>query len=152
MNKFKHYILGVVMLALSMVPITIPPMASAATISDSVCGAAQDLTVDSTKTCADTKGSEKNFQNLLATIVNVLSLVVGALAVVMIIFAGFRYITSGGNQEGVKSAKQALIYAIIGIIIVALAQIIVKFVLNQANKTTETSKKKSSYHIRYNIS
>ena len=67
----------------------------------------------------------------IANVVNLISLVVGVAAVIMIIVGGFRYITSGGNQEGVKSAKNTIIYAIIGLVIVALAQIIVKFVLNQ---------------------
>ena len=49
----------------------------------------------------------------------------------MIIFGGFKYITSAGNQENIKSAKQTLIYAILGLVIVALAQVIVRFVLNE---------------------
>jgi hypothetical protein len=50
----------------------------------------------------------------------------------MIIVAGFRYITSGGKQESVTGAKNTILYAVIGLIIVALAQIIVRFVLNKA--------------------
>lgn len=71
----------------------------------------------------------------IANVVDLISLVVGVVAVIMIIVGGFRYITSGGNQESVKSAKNTIIYAIIGLIIVALAQIIVKFVLNTAKQT-----------------
>jgi hypothetical protein len=43
-----------------------------------------------------------------------------------------RYITSGGDSTKVSGAKNTLIYAIIGLIIVALAQLIVHFVLGQA--------------------
>lgn len=71
----------------------------------------------------------------ITNIINLISIVVGIAAVIMIIVGGFRYITSGGNQEGVKSAKNTIIYALIGLVIVALAQMIVKFVLN---KTTTT--------------
>jgi hypothetical protein len=49
----------------------------------------------------------------------------------MIIYGGFRYITSGGDSNGVTAAKNTILYAIIGLIIVALAQIIVNFVLNK---------------------
>ncbi len=73
--------------------------------------------------------------NTIANVVNLISLVVGVAAVIMIIVGGFRYITSGGNQESIKGAKNTIIYALIGLIIVALAQIIVKFVLNTATKT-----------------
>jgi hypothetical protein len=68
------------------------------------------------------------------TIVNTLSLFAGAIAVIMIIIGGFRYITSGGKEEGVKSAKNTILYAIIGLVVVGLAQIIVHFVLNNTPK------------------
>jgi hypothetical protein len=69
---------------------------------------------------------------LIATIINIFSVVVGVVAVIMIIFGGFRYITSGGDSGNVTNAKNTILYAIVGLIIVALAQFIVKFVLNKA--------------------
>ena len=72
-----------------------------------------------------------NINNTIASVVNILSAAVGIISVIMIILAGFRYITSGGKQESVASAKNSLVYAIIGIVIVALAQVIVKFVLKK---------------------
>lgn len=74
--------------------------------------------------------SGTSLNTLITKIVNILSVVVGIVAVIMIIIGGFRYITSGGKQESVTSAKNTILYAIIGLVIVALAQIIVKFVLN----------------------
>jgi beta-lactamase regulating signal transducer with metallopeptidase domain len=64
-------------------------------------------------------------------IVNVLSVVVAAVAVIMIMIGGFRYVTSGGKQESVAGAKNTIMYAIIGLVIVALAQVIVKFVIHR---------------------
>ncbi len=74
-------------------------------------------------------GSE--LERVITVIVNVLSIIVGVLAVIMIIFAGFRYVTSGGDSGRVSAAKNTLIYAIIGLVIVALAQFIVQFVLKK---------------------
>jgi hypothetical protein len=72
--------------------------------------------------------------NIIRHIVNILSAIVGVVAVIMIIIGGFRYITSGGNDTSVTSAKNTILYAIIGLIIVALAQVLVHFVLrNIAN-------------------
>lgn len=68
---------------------------------------------------------------LIKTIVNVLSWVVGVLAVIMIIYAGFQYVTSGGDSGKISNAKNTLIYAIIGIVIVAFSQAIVLFVLSK---------------------
>lgn len=70
--------------------------------------------------------------SIAKTAVNLLSLIVGVIAVIMIIYGGLRYITSGGDSGSVGNAKNTLIYAIIGLIIVALAQLIVHFVLNAA--------------------
>jgi hypothetical protein len=64
-------------------------------------------------------------------IVNVFSWIVGVIAVIMIIIGGLRYITSGGDSGNVTSAKNTILYAIIGLVIVALAQIIVRFVIGQ---------------------
>jgi hypothetical protein len=66
------------------------------------------------------------------SILNLLSVIVGVAAVIMIIISGFRYITSGGDASKVGGAKSALIYAIVGLVIVALAQVIVHFVLAKA--------------------
>jgi hypothetical protein len=49
----------------------------------------------------------------------------------MIIIGGFKYITSGGDSNNVSSAKNTILYAIIGLIIVALAQTIVRFILGR---------------------
>jgi uncharacterized membrane protein len=67
-----------------------------------------------------------------AASINILSVVVGVIAVIMIIVGGFRYITSGGASEKVTSAKNTIMYAVIGLIIVALSQVIVQFVLDQS--------------------
>ncbi|HET7060361.1 MAG TPA: hypothetical protein VFH99_03550 [Candidatus Saccharimonadales bacterium] len=75
-------------------------------------------------------GTGNNIGDLANTIVNIFSIIVGAAAIIMIIYAGFRYITSGGSSERIGSAKTTLIYAIIGLVVVALAQILVHFVLS----------------------
>lgn len=69
--------------------------------------------------------------NLVHTVVNLLSAIVGIVAVIMIIVGGFRYITSGGNDTSVTAAKNTILYAIIGLVVVALAQIIVRFTLSK---------------------
>jgi hypothetical protein len=66
---------------------------------------------------------------ILKRVVNFLSALIGVVAVIMIIFGGFRYITSGGSDTSVTSAKNTILYAIIGLVIVALAQLIVRFIV-----------------------
>lgn len=76
----------------------------------------------------------KKIDTTVDHVVNLLSVAVGIAAVIMLIIGGFRYVTSSGNQETVKAAKNTITYALIGLVIVALAQLIVNFVLN---KTTQ---------------
>ncbi len=76
-------------------------------------------------------GSSNKLEGLIRTIINVFSAIVGAISVIMIIIGGFRYITSGGSSEGVGGAKNTILYAIVGLIIVAFAQVIVQFVLQR---------------------
>ena len=82
--------------------------------------------------CSITKSEAlSKINKIVKTIVNLLSAIVGLVAVIMIIVGGFRYITSGGNDTSVTAAKNTILYAIIGLVVVALAQIIVRFTLSK---------------------
>ncbi len=64
-----------------------------------------------------------------ATITNVLLFIVGAIAVIMIVIGGLRYVLSGGNSDQITAAKNTILYAIVGIIVALLAYAAVNFVL-----------------------
>ena len=136
-GKLKRLITPAVILIGLAAPLAAPAIVSA-DIQSSLCGSAQDLSVNSTKDCTTTGGSESRFQEILATVINIFSVIVGIVAVIMIIFGGFKYITSAGNQENIKTAKTTIIYALVGLIIVALAQVIVRFVLREATTDSTT--------------
>ncbi len=84
-----------------------------------------------TATTDTSQQATNTLQETLKTILEIFSIAVGVIAVIMVILSGFRYITSGGSQEKVTSAKNSLLYAIIGLIIVALAQVLVRFTLSK---------------------
>ena len=77
-------------------------------------------------------GGQAPLNNTISKLINILSAVVGFVAVIMIIVAGFKYITSNGDANGIASAKNTVIYAIVGLLLVAMSQVIVRFVLNAA--------------------
>jgi hypothetical protein len=56
---------------------------------------------------------------------------VGIIAVIMIIFAGFKYVTSGGDSGKISSAKNTLTYAVVGIVVAGVSQLIVRFVVTK---------------------
>lgn len=78
--------------------------------------------------------SDDQVNSTLRTVVTILSLVVGMASVIVIILAGFKYIVSAGDQNRVSSAKSTLLYAMVGLAVAALAQLLIQFVLYQTNK------------------
>ena len=91
-----------------------------------------DLDTSPGTACTEGVDAIAVLNSLVARFINLLSIVVGVVSVIMIIFGGFRYITSAGRDTSVTSAKNTILYAIIGLVIVVLAQVIVRFVLQQS--------------------
>lgn len=67
------------------------------------------------------------------TVVNVMLFIIGAIAVIMLIYGGIRYTTSGGNANNVTAAKNTIIYAVIGLIVAIFAFAIVNWVVSEAS-------------------
>jgi len=79
--------------------------------------------------------------DLKDTVINIIQWALGFLglvAVVMILIGGFQWMTAGGNEEKVASAKKIISAAVIGLIIILLAWAIVIFVVNTATDVTNT--------------
>jgi hypothetical protein len=76
-------------------------------------------------------GETSNLGARVKTIVNILLYVLGAIAVVMIVIGGIRYTTSNGDSSAITSAKNTILYSVIGLIVAILAYSIVNFVLTQ---------------------
>ncbi len=67
----------------------------------------------------------------LYKVTTIIAVLTGIAAVIVIIISGFRYITSGGDTQKIASAKGALIGAIVGLVIIVLAQTIITFVMRK---------------------
>lgn len=129
MNKLRTIIVSILMLA----GLTASPLALAAPTFAAQVNPQQEA-------CLGTGGSwngstctgNSNTPDLAAiikTIVNILLFIIGAVAVIMIIVGGFRYVTSAGNASSVTAAKNTILYAVVGLVIALLAYAIVNFVL-----------------------
>lgn len=57
--------------------------------------------------------------------------IIAMLSVIMIIYGGFKYTTSGGSPDKVSAAKSVITMAVIGLIIAIFASAIVKFVIGR---------------------
>lgn len=94
------------------------------------CGAQGNLTGTN---CTPTTGADNTINDTIKRAIQIFQVIVGLISVFMLIFGGLKYITSGGESSGVTSAKNTILYAVIGLVVVALAQVIVQFVLNRVN-------------------
>ncbi len=137
--KKKSIILGVLFIIFGLV--TGAQNASAAVCPEGSIRAGQD--VKNLALCNVEAGAEENGDdNLLKTVLGIINLVLGAaglLAVVMVIYGGFRYATSQGNPANVAVAKNTILYSIIGLVIAMSAWLIVSFVVDRIDNTTTTN-------------
>lgn len=74
--------------------------------------------------------------DIVLAVVNWLLFAVGVISVVMLIVGGIKYATSAGDSNKVTSAKNTIMYAIIGLAVAVLAFAIVGFVTNTLNGGT----------------
>ena len=74
--------------------------------------------------------------DIVLAVVNWLLFAVGVVSVVMLIVGGIKYATSAGDSNKVTSAKNTIMYAIIGLAVAVLAFAIVGFVMNTLNGGT----------------
>lgn len=72
-----------------------------------------------------------SINSVIKALVNLISIFVGVLSVIMLMVGGFKYTTSSGDSGKVSSAKNTIIYSIVGLLIALFAQSIVWFVLEQ---------------------
>lgn len=68
-------------------------------------------------------------RGLIKNIINFFLGFLGLLAVVMVIYGGFLYVSSAGNEENVNKAKKILLYAVVGIIVIIAAFALVNTLL-----------------------
>ena len=69
--------------------------------------------------------------SIVTTILNTISLAIGVASVIMIIVGGLMYVTSAGDQNKVARAKDAIIYAVVGVVISIIGYALLTFVKGQ---------------------
>ena len=88
---------------------------------------------DGSNTSAVCKSTNDDLSSMIRTIVNTLLYILGAVSVLVIVIAGIMYVVSGGDLNAVNKAKNALLYAVIGLIVAILAYAIVNFVITRVS-------------------
>ena len=133
-NKIGQGLMLVPAFALLLSFATVPAYA----VTDGVCDDTS-ITLSEGADCA--KGTDQATNlfgqgGIFAAITNVLLFLIGAIAVIMLIIGGIRYVISGGDQAQVTSAKNTILYAVVGIVVAFLAFAAVRFVTNSLSNGT----------------
>jgi hypothetical protein len=64
-------------------------------------------------------------------LLSIVYMVSGAFAVIIIILAGFSYTTANGDPSKIAKAKNAIMYAVIGLVVVLIAFLVTQFVIGK---------------------
>lgn len=118
MDKFNRIVTAAVFAGGLMVAAA--PQAGAISVFDQCAG---DTSAAVCKSSSDTAPP------LIKTVINLLLFLLGAVSVFMIVLAGHRYTRSQGDAAMVKSAKDTILYAIIGLVVAVLSYSIINFTL-----------------------
>jgi hypothetical protein len=81
----------------------------------------------------DTTNPVAGPNGIIVKVTNIVAVVAGAASVVVLLVASIRYITSNGDSAGINSAKQTIIYALVGIAVIVLAHSLIVFVVSKIN-------------------
>ena len=74
--------------------------------------------------------SYENLQDFLYFLINYAITISAIVAVVSLIISGFKYILSFGDEKKIKAATSSIIYSLIGLVLVFVAPVVIKFVIN----------------------
>ena len=96
------------------------------TYADDVCNSSASEEV---KRAAGCSGGSDQLPTAIQGILNAIILILGIVAVIAIIIGGVTFMTSTGNPEKIKQARNTILYAVIGLIICVLSFVIVNFVI-----------------------
>lgn len=123
----KTYALRVLLLSIFLIPLIFLSTASAQ--QDPADVACQGISA----TGADCSGGESGLTDVIQNVVRILLFVIGAASVVMLVVGALRFTLSAGDAQAAASAKNTILYAIIGLIVASSAFLIADFVFEQVS-------------------
>ena len=124
----SFFVAGVLLLAV--LPLVTSQPVFADCISDPTSAGCPCALNSSSAACKDLSKPD-GLSNILKNATNIVLFIAGALAVIMIIYGGIRYITAHGDEKQVKVAKDTIVYSVAGLIIAILAYALVTFIFDR---------------------
>lgn len=129
----KKKVLSILLLATILLPLPAYAAGSSVDVFDDVCQRANGVSSSNPSACQDKNlgGGNPIYgpDGIIIKVFNILSVIVGIAAVISIISAGTKFVTSGSNPEEVNKAREYIQYAVIGLAVAAAAQLLIRLVL-----------------------
>jgi len=146
LNKMRSFgLISILLLSVTSFSVALPRHAAAVNVFNVCTDSAK--TADETANCRDctnsvaatstycksaSSGTSSNpVIHIITIAIDIVSYIGGAAAVIALIVSGLRMVLANGNPDGVKSARTGIIYSLIGLVVIVMAQSIVIFVLNR---------------------
>lgn len=82
-------------------------------------------------------GASGTWQGVVSSVIDIILMVAGALAVIYLIYSGILYITAAGNPDAAKKGQQGIINAIIGIVIIVAAYFIIRVAIGLSTQVQQ---------------
>ncbi|MBU0646453.1 pilin [Patescibacteria group bacterium] len=115
---------------ISVLPVLLLPTATYAGLTDAGTNLSQ------VGDAASLSQNERSLPKLIGGLINVIISVLGIVFVILIVYAGILYMTAGGEKDKVEKAKNLMIQAVIGLVIIVAAYAISSFVITQLTTIT----------------
>lgn len=127
-----------IILALSAAAILLPGVVAPNNLASAASKNAIDQATSGLNSTGLTSGGDgkSTMTSIIQNVVNTMLFIIGALAVVMLIWGGLQYVISAGDSGKVGKAKSTILYAIVGLVIAIFSYAIVNFVIAQVGSTS----------------
>lgn len=129
-TKLKTITLSIMMmLGLVVTPVALGSVSYAADTTNKQDACAGIDAIGGANACTNPAAGNQ-LGNFIKSIINILLFIIGAVAVIMIIIGGLRYVTSNGDQGQLTGAKNTILYSVVGLVVAIMAFAIVNFVVS----------------------
>jgi len=134
-KSIKMSLQGLLLVPVMALGVIVAAPAPTANAADSTCvdvNGGDSLSIQNAANCTKSKDQSGDLfgeSGVFRIITNVLLFIIGAISVIMLIIGGIRYTVSGGDSGAITTAKNTILYAIVGIVVALLAFAVVNFVL-----------------------
>jgi hypothetical protein len=108
-------------------------MAASTPTSDlfSACNDPSNQSVQNSPVCKGAGNTSNPVIRIIRAAANIVALLTGMAAVIVVIVSGLTFITSGGNAEQVTASRRRILFALIALAIVALAWTLTRFITDK---------------------